>query len=63
MIRVTKNSKSKFFIYSGNALSSQASSQALHFETNLTGWLYTSAAEELSQGLAGTNPASGQRET
>ena len=28
---------SKFFIYSGSALSSQASSQALLFETNLTG--------------------------
>ena len=30
-------SKSKFFIYSGSALSSQASSQALHFKTTLTG--------------------------
>ena len=34
-INAKKNSK--FFIYSGSAPSSQASSQALHFETNLTG--------------------------
>ena len=68
-------SKSKFFIYSGNALSSQASSQALHFfkltynrlriptGRTQTSWLCTSAAEELSQGLPGTNPASGQSGT
>ena len=31
-------SKSKFFIYCGSALSSEASSPALHFERNLTGW-------------------------
>ena len=46
-------------------------SQALHVWNKLnrlrnitsrrqTSWLYTSAAEELSQGLPGTNPASGQ---
>ena len=28
-----------------------------------TSWLYTSAAEELSQGLPGANPASGQSGT
>ena len=33
-----KSEKSKFVIYSGSALSSQASSLALHFETNLTGY-------------------------
>ena len=63
---------SKFFTYSGSALSSQASSQALLFETNRlriptgrrqTSWLYTSTAEELSQGLPRTNPASGQSGT
>ena len=29
--------KFKFFIYGGSALSSQASSQALHFESHLAG--------------------------
>ena len=49
-----KNPKSNFFIYSGSALSSKASSQALHFWNKLnrlriptsrrkTSWLYTSA--------------------
>ena len=66
--------KSKFFFYSLIALSSQASSQALHFWNKLnrlriptgrrqTSWLYTSTAEEFSQGLPGTNPASGQSGT
>ena len=65
---------SKFFIYSGSALSSQASSQALHFWNKRnrlriptgrrqTSWLYTNAAEELSHGLPGTNPASAQSGT
>ena len=35
--RLVTNSKKLQIIYSGSALSSQASSQALHFETNLTG--------------------------
>ena len=34
---IKKKKISKFFISGGSALSSQASSQALHFETNLTG--------------------------
>lgn len=34
-IKVNNQNQIKFFIYSGSALSSQASSQALHFKTNL----------------------------
>ena len=66
-----KKRKANPFFYSG---SPQASSQALHFWNKLnrlripngtrqTSWLYTSAAEELSQKLPGTNPASGQSGT
>ena len=69
-----QNSNSKFFVYSGSALSSQASSQALHFWNKLnrlrtptgrrqTSWLCTNATKEMSHGPPGTNPSSGQSGT
>ena len=72
--KAIKYKKSKFLIYSGSVLSSQASYQTLHFWNKLnrlriptgrrqTSWLYTSAAEELSQGQPETNPASSQSGT
>ena len=65
---------SKFFIYSGSVLSSRSSEFTgtplcnkfnwlrIPSGRRQSCWLYTSAAEELSQGLPGTNAANGQGE-